>query len=129
EERDERRGAQREEPRAPDGDRLVGERAPERGEAAPRLEKLEKSLHASRSARPPETTSGWRASGFGGGPASTAPEGPYTPPWQGQRNAFRVAFQETPQPRWLHVVPSATRPEAALVSRTIANRSFTRRVM
>ena len=62
---DERRGSQREEPRAPDGDGLVGERPPERARATPRLEKIENSLHASSAAasscrRPPATTSGRR---------------------------------------------------------------------
>ena len=41
EERGERRGPQREEPRAPDRHGLVGERPPERGEPAPRLEELQ----------------------------------------------------------------------------------------
>ena len=81
EEHGERRGPQREEPRSTNGDGLVGESPPERGEATPRLEKIQDLLHASSAAasscrRPPDTTSGRRASGFGGGPASTSPPGP-----------------------------------------------------
>jgi len=81
EERDERRGAQCEEPRPPDGNRLVRERAPERRERGARLQEFEEPLHASSAeasscTRPPITTSGKRVRGRGGGPASTAPSGP-----------------------------------------------------
>ena len=88
-------------------------------------EAAEPTHHSSTSTCSPSMRAGSLASGWGGGPAFTAPVRSNTPPWHGHLSVWSSAFQLTRHPRWVQVDDSAVTLAAPVLTRKTTCRSTT----